>query len=68
MSDSKFGVWCEVWGGVTGHRASWLKSNESEVQLFETYAAAEAEAQKYNQRARQPTQQASFSYRVKEFD
>jgi hypothetical protein len=22
-----FRIWCEVWGGVTDWRASWLKSN-----------------------------------------
>jgi hypothetical protein len=21
-----FGIWAEVWGGVTGHRCGWLKA------------------------------------------
>jgi hypothetical protein len=21
----KWGIWCEVWGGITGSRSAWLK-------------------------------------------
>lgn len=40
---ARFGVWCAVWGGVTGSRADWLKSGDSRAE-FATLAEAEARA------------------------
>lgn len=38
-----WGVWCEVWGGVTGFRQSWLKRDDAVVE-FETEAEARIKA------------------------
>lgn len=59
-----FRIWCSVYGGVTGTREAWMKS-EGEVMEFETREAAEAEAAK----ARAGTagnSRCSFSYTVEE--
>jgi len=29
----KFGIWCAVSGGVTGHREAWLKEGGERVEL-----------------------------------
>lgn len=42
-----YGIWCEVWGGQTGSRAAWLKSDGKMV-VYETKAEAEARAAFYN--------------------
>lgn len=57
-------IWCEVWGGVTGPGAAWLKSNGN-VLTFNDYATAKAEAEKLKA-ARQgnPYRTASFNYTV----
>jgi hypothetical protein len=39
----QYGVWCEVWGGVTGYRAKWLKSSGT-LQVFDSALAATAVA------------------------
>lgn len=41
----KYGVWCEVFGGVTGSREAWLKSN-GELMKFATFEEAQAEARR----------------------
>ena len=38
-----FGIWAEVWGGVTGHRCAWLKA-DGVIQQYQTREEAEAEA------------------------
>ena len=38
-----YAIWCEVWGGITGSRASWAKQ-DGKVMTFATLEAAEAEA------------------------
>lgn len=40
-----WGVWCVVWGGVTGHREAWAKHNGKRVE-FATRSEAEAEAKR----------------------
>ena len=35
----KYGVWCAVSGGVTGHRESWLKEGDKTLE-FDTYEQA----------------------------
>lgn len=59
-----FRIWCEVWGGVTGSRAAWLKQN-GEIADFATREAAEAEAARLNDRTKD-NPRASFSYSVRE--
>jgi len=43
LAPREWGVWCEVWGGVTGSREAWLKSNGARA-TFATREEAEAEA------------------------
>jgi hypothetical protein len=62
--EKRFGVWCEVWGGVTGHRAAWLKSSKGRTE-FATQAEAEAEAQRLRSKTLSNTRAASFSYSVR---
>src|SRR5262249_32128275 len=63
----RFGVWCAVWGGVTGSRASWLKSN-GEIQIFESREAAEQVARRLDASTNgNPHRCASFSYTVRAF-
>ncbi len=59
----KYGVWCEVWGGVTGSREGWLKSM-GEIMVFTNRDNAEQEAEHHNKRtANNP--RASFRYSAK---
>lgn len=44
MGDSKWGVWCEVSGGVTGHREAWLKAADGRPLAFSTEEEAIAKA------------------------
>lgn len=48
---ARFGIWCKVSDGVTGHRTAWLKSNGAIVE-FDTFDAAEAEAKRLNHETR----------------
>ena len=60
-----FGIWCEVWGSVTGSRAAWMKNN-GKVKYFEDQAEAEAEAVKLNHKTNGNTyRSASFRYSVR---
>ena len=60
-----FGIWCEVWGGVTGSRRSWLKA-EGEIQRYDTREQAEAEAARLAQdRNSNPHRTATFNYTVR---
>ncbi len=60
-----FVIHCEVWGGVTGHRQSLLKS-KNEVVTFDTLEAAEKEARRMGQAANSGFRSCSFSYRAEE--
>lgn len=58
-----FGIWCEVWGGVTGPREAWLKDNDGLRRVFATRDEAEAEAARLNDKfGRNPNRKAEFSY------
>ena len=57
----RYGVWCEVFGGVTGFRHNWLKSND-EVCKFAEYEEAEEEARLLNMKMNGPNARAYFSY------
>jgi hypothetical protein len=54
-----FGIWCEVSGGVTGHREAWLKENGKRVE-FDNESDAEATALQMRLERRQSS--ASFRY------
>ena len=62
-----FKIWCDVWGGVTGSRAAWLKSNGEEI-VFTDRSNAEATARRLtDSRMGSPNRVANFSYTVVEF-
>jgi hypothetical protein len=62
---AQFGIWCEVFGGVTGHRQSWLK-HCGELARFASRAQAEQEAARLNAATNgNPHRTASFSYIVR---
>ena len=63
---TSFGIWCEVSGGVTGHRAAWLK-RDGRVQLFADRGAAARMASDLMARTAGPYATASFRYTVREF-
>ena len=57
-----WGVWCEIWGGVTGERAAWLKADRKLVE-FKSLEEAEAEAARLMERfAANPYRKAEFRY------
>ena len=60
-NERRYGVWCEVWGGVTGHRSAWLK-NKSTLASFATLADAEAEAERLRATSARSLSRASFRY------
>lgn len=65
---TKFGIWCEVWGGVTGHRTSWLKNikNNAKIWEFETEEEAQAMATHYqNTVGANSLRIAEYSYTVR---
>jgi hypothetical protein len=64
MRDETFGIWCEVWGGVTGSRAAWMKA-DGQLVRFGSREAAEAEAARLNERLNGPNARASFNYTVR---
>ena len=43
MYTRKYGVWCAVSGGVTGHREAWLKEADKVLE-FDNYEQARATA------------------------
>lgn len=58
----KYGIWCEVSGGVTGHRASWLRVGD-QVAEFDTFDEANAEAERLqSHRNADPHRTALFRY------
>jgi hypothetical protein len=62
----EYRIWCEVWGGATGHREDWLK-DDGNVATFATREEAEAEAAQLNTSANgNPHRKANFSYTVRE--
>lgn len=61
----RYGVWCAVWGGVTGHRESWLKERDR-IREFSTLTEAACCAADLNQRTNgNPYRKANFSYTVR---
>lgn len=45
MSNGTWGVWCEVWGGVTGSRCAWMKGADGAVMVFASEASAAIRAE-----------------------
>jgi hypothetical protein len=61
-----FGIWCEVSGGVTGHRSAWLKQ-DGRHRLFSDRKAAAAVATVLNASANSRHARAAFRYTVRQF-
>lgn len=64
---SRWGVWCEVWGGITGSREAWMK-RDGKIARFVAREEAEAEAAKWNTKNNGPYRSASFRYTARRFD
>lgn len=62
---TKFGVWCCVSGGVTGHRTAWLKKHGALV-IFADRESAASEAERLNQRMNHRHARAAFLYEPRE--
>jgi hypothetical protein len=62
-----YGIWCEVSGGVTGHRASWLKV-EGIIQRYDTFGEATAIAADLQRKANGSYATASFHYEPREIE
>lgn len=62
----EYGVWCEVWGGVTGSRQSWMKE-DGVIQRFADKDEAQKVADDLNRSFGQnPHRVANFRYSVRE--
>jgi len=61
----KFRIFCEVSGGVTGYRYSYLKK-WGKAMLFSTQEAAQAECDRLKKKMNGPHARATFSYSVEE--
>jgi len=63
MENEKYGIWCSVWGGVTGHRQAWLKEDDK------IWTGTEEEAMKRatELNAAQRMSTAHFSYEVQPY-
>ena len=61
----KFGVWCEVWGGMTGSRESWLKENDKRKEFSSRESAERIAAELTSNVAQNPFRTANFRYTVK---
>jgi len=58
----KFGIWCEVWGGVTGSRKSWLTRLGTRMEFDSFSEAADEAAQLTNNVMSNPYRKANFRY------
>jgi hypothetical protein len=64
---TKYRIFCEVYGGGTGHRSGWLKDTEGNAATFPTLEAAQAEAKRLSDRTNgNPHRTATFKYTVRE--
>jgi len=57
---TKYGVWCQVWGGVLGPRSSWLKHDGKRYETENEEEAAFIATKLTKDRANHP--RASFLY------
>lgn len=57
----KYKIWCEVYGGVTGHRFGWLKRMDREI-IYDSKEDAERVAKSLNDKPKYS--KAVFSYEV----
>jgi hypothetical protein len=64
----RYGIWCEVFGGVTGHRQSWLKENGQRVEYDNAETAAREALRLDKQSNGNPYRTANFSYAVRQLD
>lgn len=59
-----YGIWCEVWGGVTGSREGWMRDDQGILEFEDEEIAALAAAAAQEGRSKSPT--ANFRYTVRE--
>ncbi len=59
-----FGIWCEVWGGVTGSREAWLRCDNARVR-FADQTEAEREAERLTRDRNEPGTGAYFHYEAR---
>jgi hypothetical protein len=64
LTSARFGIWCQVSGGITGERAGLMK-DKGEIMTFLDRTAAEARAATYRAATRGGIG-ARFAYTVKE--
>jgi len=62
-----FGIWCKVWGGVTGLREVWLKENGVMVEFSNRIEAEKVAAGLTQDTMGDPNRTANFEYTVREF-
>jgi hypothetical protein len=62
MAHERYGIMCEVYGGITGHRTGLLRRDDVVVE-FTDLKTATAEAEKLERRANTPYATATFRYR-----
>lgn len=58
----KFGIWCIVYGGITGHREGWYKDSQGIVEFATLEEAQAAVDEATNRTAKNPN--AFFRYEV----
>lgn len=56
----KYGIWCQVWGGVTGTRSSWMKHDGQRYETTNFEEAATLAKQLIKDRLNNP--RATFLY------
>ncbi len=61
----QFGIWCEVWGGVTGSREAWMK-RDGKVHAFLDEQEAIDEAARLNKDRNHSNAKAYFHYEARE--
>jgi len=65
----RYGIWCEVWGGVTGSRSSWAKGPAGEVLEFASQEEAVVEAEARMARTQGDVRRtANFAYTAAELE
>ena len=65
---TKYGIFCEVSGGVTGYRCAWLKAGDGKERVFKNMETARAEARRLSEKTNgNPYRKADFRYSVREY-
>ncbi len=61
----RYGVWCQVSGGITGYRHGWLKREDGTRKEFNSLIVAACEATRLNSEPKR-VRRALFAYQVLE--